>query len=117
MSYEKYDSLNFLKLSEGKKQELKYFSILKDTLICDVYFNSDDGYFYFGKIAVNKDKDIILILGAYKYYGNFISIPVYSRLRFKIYMPEKFKINRIYSQWIDWHSFNTKPFRISISPN
>jgi hypothetical protein len=101
-SIKKYDELNFI-IPTDTAQLLRYFKISHDTLTCDVYFNSRDGCYYFGKIVQDDNENIILILGDYKYYGNVNDIPVSTKFQFRILMPGKFRLNKLFLRWIDNH--------------
>jgi hypothetical protein len=94
-SLKKYDELNFFNPNEIP-QNLKYFKISNDTLFCDVYFNSPPGNYYFGKLREDSLNNIFLYFSDPKYLGDTDNMYVTIKMRFQIYLPSKFKLNKVY---------------------
>jgi hypothetical protein len=93
----KRDSLNFMNCIGEKYLHINFYSLKGQILENEIFFPTAGGYYWLGKIEYLGDS-LIFEQGPVKKMPGFRYMPIYSKIKFKVYIPAQCKVNHIIFQ-------------------
>jgi hypothetical protein len=93
----KRDSLNFMNCVGDKYLPINFYSSKDQILETEVFFPTAGGWFWLGNIQYVGDS-LIFGQGSVKKMSGFKYMPIYSKIKFKVYIPGQCKVNHIIFQ-------------------